>query len=159
MILNEKFWLAIAFVTFVLFIVKIAGKSIVASLADKSNSIKQSIDDAKKARAEAEKLLIDAKKYHEESKSYADKLIAEATSEAEKLAKKAKEEIDAEISKKTAAAIKRVETEQEIAIKEVKRKIVANALEVLSTSLKSDITTQEHEKLLSKASSDLEKII
>ena len=159
MIFDEKFWLAIAFVVFVLLLVKLAGKTIVNMLSAKSDAIRQSLEDAKKARESAEALLEKAQQYHDESKSYADKLIAEASKEAEQLAQKAKEEIDAEISKKTAAAIKRVEMEQDIAIKEVKKKIVANALDVLSKNLKSDITDQEHEKLLSKASNDLEKII
>jgi len=159
MILNEKFWLAIAFLTFAIIIIKIIGKNVVSSLNEKSQSIKDSIDDAKKAKDMAEKILEDAKKYSEESKSYADKLIADANKEAEKLAKKAQEEIDDEISKKTSAAIKRVEIEQEVTIKAVKKKIVENALKVLSTNLASDVSDKEQEKLLSKASSDLEKIL
>ena len=159
MILDEKFWLAVAFTTFVLILIKLVGKVLVNALNEKSKSIKDTIDNAQKARETAEKLLKDAKKYSEESKSYADKLIADANKEAQALAKKAQEEIDAEIATKTSAAIKRVEMEQEIAIKEVKKKIVQSALDSLSTSLKSDITDQEQEKLLSKASSDLEKIL
>ncbi|MBL6665180.1 MAG: ATP synthase F0 subunit B [Rickettsiales bacterium] len=159
MIFDEKFWLAIAFIVFVLLLVKLAGKTIINLLNAKSDSIQKSIEDAKKARESAQTLLEDAKKYHDQSKFYAEKLIADANKEAEQLAQKAKKEIDSEISKKTTAAIKRIEIEQEITIKEIKRKIVANALDVLTKNLKSDITNQEHEKLLQKASSDLEKII
>jgi len=159
MIFDEKFWLAVAFVVFILLVLKLAGKTILNLLDAKSNLVKKTIDDAKKAKEEAEKLLENAKKYNKESKSYADKLIAEATKEADKLAQEAKEEIESEITKKTATALKRIEVEQEIAIKEVKKRIVKTALETLSKSFKSDITDKEQEKLLTKANSDLEEIL
>ena len=57
MILNEKFWLAVAFLTFAIIIIKIIGKNIVTSLNEKSQSIKKALDDAKKAKEMAEKLL------------------------------------------------------------------------------------------------------
>lgn len=159
MVFDEKFWLALAFLTFVLLLAKLAGKVIVKMINDKSEAIKQAINDANLAKEKAQKLLDDAKKYHQESKDYADKLLANATSESQILAQKAKDEIDAEIKQKTAAAIKRVEMEQEIAIKEVKRKIVNSALTSLSNSLKSDISQSEHDNLIANASKDLEKII
>ena len=48
MIFDEKFWLAIAFVVFILLVLKLAGKTILNLLDEKSNLVKKTIDDARK---------------------------------------------------------------------------------------------------------------
>ena len=67
---NEKFWLAIAFLTFVGLIIKYVGPKITKSLDQKSKEIAEEILAAKEMKEKAAKLLATAEAYYKESLYY-----------------------------------------------------------------------------------------
>ena len=85
MLHDSKFWLAISFFIFVALIIKYALPKILAALDNKSKQIANDIEQAKQMRQKAEQLLLEAKKHHEESLLYCQKLISNAQKEADKL--------------------------------------------------------------------------
>jgi F-type H+-transporting ATPase subunit b len=121
---NEKFWLAIAFVTFVALIFKYGKKYILNSLDEKSKIIAKEIMLAEQARIKAEEMLIEAKNFLDESKKFAERIKIEAESEAEKLIIETKKSAQEEIAKKISAAKARIDQEKMIMIKQIKSNIV-----------------------------------
>lgn len=156
---NEKFWLAISFVTFILLLIKFVRPQMAKALDGKSKAIAEEIMAAKEMKERAIQLLAKAEKYSAESASYAQKLIKDAEAEAEKFAAEARQTLDQEISKKTAASIERIKLEEIGAIRDIKTKIVAAAMENLSENIAAKMDQKNHEQLVAQATQDFEKVI
>jgi F-type H+-transporting ATPase subunit b len=143
---NEKFWLAVAFLGFVTLIIKYVGPKITKALDAKSKKIAEEILAAKELKEKAVKLLERAEKYYQESEKFAQKLVKDAEDESQKFVAEAKQLLEDEVSKKTAASLARIKLEEESAIREMKVKIVASAIEKFSASLNLD--QKNHEELV-----------
>lgn len=154
---DEKFWLALAFLTFLTLLVKLAKSAILKSLNEKSQQIAKEILDAKEMKERAVKLLAKAEKYAHESEIYAQKLIKDAEIEALKYSAEAKKSVDTEISKKTAATIERMKMEETIAINKIREKIVTSAISNFSDNFVKNPDAENHQILNDKALQNLEK--
>lgn len=154
--INEKFWLAIAFAFFVILVIKYFWPSIAKSIDSKSKSIAEEILAAKEMKEKAQKLLNDAQKFYSESLEYSKKLAHDAEVEALKLAAESKDILEKELKKKTAAAIERIKIEEERAIREIKLKIVSDTMDALSQGTNLDNSAQE--KVIEKSLKNFETV-
>ena len=141
---NEKFWLAVAFATFVLLLIKFVRPQMTKALDAKSKAIAEEILAAKEMKERAIQLLAKAEKFSAESASYAQKLIKDAEAEAEKFSAEARQMLELEINKKTAASIERIKLEEVGAIRDIKTKIVAAAMENLSANIATKMDQKNH---------------
>jgi F-type H+-transporting ATPase subunit b len=156
--LNEKFYLAVAFAVFSLLIIRFVWPKIAKALDTKSKAIAEEILAAKDLKEKAEKLLAEAEKYHEESLDFSKKIIDDTKKEATKLAKESEKSLKTEIEKKTQAALSRIKIEEETAIRGIKTQIIESAVTDLTKDL-SKISNDEHKNLISNASEKLEKAL
>lgn len=154
---NEKFWLAIAFLTFAAFIIKFVGPLIARALDGKSKQIAEEILLAKELKEKAQKLLDEAEKYLTESISFAEKIVKDAEEEVKRFSAESRQSLEAEIKIKTNAAMQRIKIEEESAIREIKNRIVESAIEGLSASFGKDLDENSHNKIVEKAIADFEK--
>ena len=154
--LNEKFWLAIAFFTFVTLVIKAFGKKINDSLDNKSKLIAQEIITAKEARKKAEELLKQSEILYQQSIENAKKLVNEAEIEASKLMQYAQETLNIEINKMARLASQRIKSEEESAIREIKTKIILGAIQQIQD--KSILDKNDHSRLIEKSIKNFERI-
>jgi len=156
--LNEKFWLAIAFLSFIILSIKYVWPKLSQALDNKSKQIAEEILAAKELKEKAQKLLASAEKYLIESEQLSKKLLQDAESETAKFIETAKKNAEAEIAKISSAAVARVKVEEEIAIREVKVHIISSAIKNLSDNVKNmDKKQQEH--LIKQSTEDFSKLI
>jgi len=153
---DEKFYLALAFLTFLGLIIKFVWPNLTKALDENSKKIAQELLEAKRLKERAEKLLHDAEKFYQDSVLYAEKMAQDAESEAKKITELAKNDLALEIQKKTDAAIARVKLEEERLVRELKLKIVENAIAEISQNL--DFNAGEQDKLLAKSIKNLETL-
>ena len=125
---NEKFWLAIAFLSFVALCIKYVLHKINKALDAKSKKIAEDILMAKKLREQAEKLLEEAKAFHEYSLEKSQKIIEDSQQESIKIELALKKELEEKIAKITAISLERLKSEEESAIRIVKESIVNSAI-------------------------------
>lgn len=156
---NEKFWLAIAFLAFILLVLKFARASILKSLDGKSKAIAEEILAAKEMKEKAIYLLEKSERFQKESEAYAKKLIKDAEDEAAKFTAEAKQMVADEISKKTAASLERIKMEEVIAVREIKTKIVETAIKNMSENISKEMGKAHHDHLIAQATEDFQKII
>lgn len=157
--LNEKFWLAIAFTSFVILIIKYVGPKIAASLDNKSKLIAEEILAAKELKEKAQKLLEAAEKYFTESEKFAQKLVKDAEVEAQQFTETAKKNVQIEIEKKTQAALNRIKVEEEIATREIKVHIISSAIKILSEKITKNLDKKQHDHLIKQSTEDFSKLI
>jgi F-type H+-transporting ATPase subunit b len=152
---DEKFWLSVAFFFFLILAIKYVWPKLAKALDDKAKQISEEILAAKNIREKAEKFLLIAEKHYQESITYAEKLMKDAELDAQRLIKESQEILEKEIAKKTSAALDRIKFEEEIAIREIKEKIISSAMESLVTDLKLD--QKNHDQLIEKAAQDFQQ--
>ena len=155
---DEKFWLAIAFLGFVGLILKYAMPHILGGLDEKSQQIAKDLNDAKEMKEKAKALLADAELRYQEAINFSDKLIKDSAIEAQKLLKDANDAATTEISKKMSALNNRIKQEEENAIREIKAKIIALAINSLQSNV-SGIKKESLDNSLKNSLNDISKLI
>jgi len=130
---NEKFWLAIAFLSFVALCIKYVLPKINNILDGKSKKIAEDILMAKKLREQAEKLLEEAKAFHKYSLEKSQKIIEDSQQESIKIELALQKELEEKIAKITAISLERLKSEEESAIRIVKESIVNSAINQISS--------------------------
>lgn len=105
MLMEAETWVALAFVVFVVGLGYIGVHKILAkSLDDRSGRIKAELDEARKLRDEAAQLLADYQRKRQEAEGEAQEIIAGAKAEAERLAIEAKAKIEEFVARRTKMA-------------------------------------------------------
>ncbi len=155
---DEKFWLAIAFFTFVILVVKYALPLILAQLDAKSKQIAEELLAAKEAKEKAKKLLESAEKHYEEAVSFSSKLLKDSASESQKFLSESQKALESEMAKKMDALNTRIKQEQEIAIREMKTVIIASAIKKIEQNLQNAQKTQL-ESTVKKAADNINKMV
>jgi F-type H+-transporting ATPase subunit b len=151
--IDEKFSLAIAFVVFIVFIYKFLGHKINLMLNEKSQQIAQDLLTAAKAKEEAEKLLQQAQKYHQQSLQYVEKLQLNTSSELKTIYQNAKIILEQELAKIKEVSQKRLQEEEQVAIRKVQETIISQAIEIVANA---KITDFQQQLLIEKALKNLE---
>ena len=149
---DEKFWLAIAFVVFIVFIYKFLGNKINSMLNEKSQQIASDLLLASQAKEKAEKLLQEAQDYNQQSLKYAEKLKLDTSSELNIMYQNATLSLQQELAKITEASQKRLQEEEKIAIRKVQETIISQAIEIVANA---KISNDEQEILIVKALENL----
>lgn len=152
---DEKFWLAIAFFSFIALLIKYPFPSISKDLDAKSKKIAEDILEAKKMRELAQKLLEEAHAFHKHATQHSKKIINDAIDEAKKIESDSKKSLEEQITKISNIAIERIKSEEETAIRLVKEDLVNQAIEKFSNIKFSD---EENKKIIDNSILKIAKI-
>jgi F-type H+-transporting ATPase subunit b len=105
MIKEPEFWVAVSFVLFVGVILYVgAHKKMTEALDHRSARIKSELDEARRLRDEAEKLLAEYKRKQGEAEREADAIVADAKAEAERVAAEARDKMEEFVARRTKLA-------------------------------------------------------
>ncbi len=157
-IIDEKFWLAIAFLGFVALLIKYVLPMISAKLGEATKNIAKELEEAKSMKEKAQKLLEESEKRFEEASKLAEKTIKESAAEAQKFLDEARKNIEIEVNKKTEALLTRIKFEEEKAVREMKVQIITMALGNIQSNLQNSDKNRAN-NLIKKSIDDINKII
>jgi F-type H+-transporting ATPase subunit b len=102
---EAEFWVAVAFFVFVALLGYIgAHRMILSSLDQRRDKIKGELDEARRLREDAEKLLAEYRRRQQEAESEAQSIIRNAQAEAERIAAEAHARMQELIARRTAIA-------------------------------------------------------
>src|SRR4029079_18665011 len=105
MIKEPEFWVAVAFVLFVAVMIYVgAHKKVVESLDHRSARIKAELDEARRLRDEAEKLLAEYQRKQGEAEREAEAIVADARAEAARVAAEARVKLEEFVARRTKLA-------------------------------------------------------
>ena len=155
---DEKFWLAISFLTFLALMAKFIFPIISKALGNKAKLVEDEILEAKKMREEAQNLLNKSKEILEDAKNYSKNLIQDAKDQAEKLIAESEAELKKELDKKTAIAKERIKNEEEKAIREVKSGIIGAAIKLIEEQA-AEVSKKSAAEINEDAISNISKMI
>src|SRR5215470_6310763 len=105
LLLEAEFWVAVGFVVFCGILVYLGvPKMMLDALDERSARIKAELDEARRLREEAQRLLADYQRKQREAEGEAEAIIASAKAEAERVAAEAKAKVEEFVARRTRMA-------------------------------------------------------
>jgi len=153
---EAEFWVAVAFLLFVLVLFYVgAHKKILEALDSRAAGIKADLDEARRLRDEAQKLLAEYKRKQSEAENEAAAIVSEAKAEAERVAAEAKTKVEDFVARRTKMAETKIGQAEALALADVRaaaaEAAVAAAEKILTVAAKGKVA----EDLISRGIADV----
>ena len=144
MFYEAEFWVAVAFVLFVLALVRLgAHRTVVGALDDRSARIQAELDEARRLRTEAQALLAEYQRRQKEAEQEAQALIRSAEAEGERLQAEARTKVEEFVARRTKMAENKIAQAEAQAVAEVRSSAteaaIAAAEKILGSTVKGDV--------------------
>ena len=151
MFFDPETWVAIAFVILmVVFGYLGVFKKAIAALDHRADRIKAELDDATRLKQEAAKVLADYKARTASAEREAADIIANARSEAERIATEAKAKVEDFVARRTKTAESKIALAEAQALADVRAAAAEAAVQAASTILSQSVRGQVADDLLAK---------
>ena len=121
---DPTFWVAIAFVVFVIAVFRPIGKAITQALDKRADTIRQEIDEAQALREEAQKKLAEYKRLQRDAVSEAADIIEKAKHEATVLREQAEKDLATQLERREQLAMEKIQQAEAAALKEIRNTAV-----------------------------------
>jgi F-type H+-transporting ATPase subunit b len=153
-----QIWTLITFLVLLVLLAKFAFKPIVQALDRRGETIKKSIDDAERQRAESKKLMEDYQKQLAEARNEAGKIIEEARQLGEQVRKEVVEKANTEASAVVQRAQEEINRQKDKGIQEMKDTVAALSVQIASKVIEKEVNEATHRQLVDNLINDLGKI-
>jgi F-type H+-transporting ATPase subunit b len=156
MLHEPEFWVAVAFVIFV-GVLAYAGihKKAVAMLDERSARIKAELDDARRLRDEAQKLLAEYQRKQQQAEREAEAIVAEAKAEAERVAAEARGKLEEFVARRTKLAEAKIGQAEVQALADVKAAAADAAVAAAERILRDTAKGKVADDLIARGIADL----
>ena len=141
-------WTFISFIILLILLWKVAYKPITKALRNREDSIRDSLEEAKKTRESAEALLEDYKKQLAQAREEAQKILAEGKMMGENIKKEIIQKAHEESNQIVKRAQEEIEFQKEKALMELKEKIADLSIMAASKVIEKALDKKDHEQLL-----------
>jgi F-type H+-transporting ATPase subunit b len=149
---DAEFWVAVAFVCFIALVAKIGGfKGLGAALDKRGERIAAELGEAKRLREDAQALLASYEKRRREAEAEAEGIIAQAKSEAERLAKEAEIKLADFVARRQKAAEQKISLAEAEATREVRSAAAEAAIQASEAILRARSAGKAGASLLTKS--------
>lgn len=142
MFADTKFWVALSIVLFLVIFGRMLWRVVAAGLDKRAERIRGELEEAQRLRAEAERMLAEARAGREAAEREAAAMVARARDEATRLAAAAEEELKAITARRERQATDRIAAAEAQAVAEVRaaaaEAAIAAARQVIATQLGPD---------------------
>lgn len=151
MFAQPETWVAIAFVIlFALFAYLGIHKTVLTALDNRAERIKAELDDARRLKEEAAKLLGEYKTRRASAEREAEEIIANAKAEAERIAVESKAKLEDFVARRTKTAESKIALAEAQALADVRAAAANAAVEAASTILTQSVKGSVADDLLAK---------
>ena len=153
-----QIWVFATFAVMVVLLGKLAFKPIAEALERRGQTIKQSLDDAEKSRADAKKLMEDYQKQIADARNEAGKIMEEARQLGENLRKEVVEKANSEASAVVQRSQEEIQRQKEKGLQEMKDTVASLSVQIASKVLEKEIDEATHRQLVENLIKDLGKV-
>ena len=151
MFAQPEFWVAVAFVILMaLFVYLGIHRTVLKALDHRGERIKAELDDARRLRDEAAKLLAEYKARHAKAETEAQEIIASAKADAERIAAEAKTKMEDFVARRTKTAESKIALAEAQALADVRAAAANAAVTAASAILSQSVKGQVADDLLAK---------
>jgi F-type H+-transporting ATPase subunit b len=148
---DPEFWVAVAAVIFVAIVWKPAQRMLIGSLDDRATRIRDELDEARRLREEAEKLLAQYRGKEREGAAEAEAIIVQAQEEAERIAAQSSRDLEQALTRRTQLAEERIAQAEKRALDEIRAAAVDVAINAAREVIAAQIDERQGAALLDAA--------
>ena len=154
---QPEFWLAIAFVIFVILVAKPLGGKIAAALDQRSKLIEREIEEAAKLRDEAQALLASYQRKSRDALKEAEQILASAEAEARRIRDDATAALETSLKRREQLALDKIAQAEARAVEDVRNAAVDVALAATRELIEKTLDAEKSTALVDDAIKDLPK--
>jgi len=151
-------WTILTFLVLLVLLAKFAWKPLLALLDRREEMIRQSLDDAEKAKQELQRLQQESKEILSKARVEAQSILAKSRSEAEKLKGEIRQEAKVQADSILRDAEKQIQVETEKAITLIKNEVVDLSLLVASKLIKKNLSKEDNQSLIEESLKQVESL-
>jgi F-type H+-transporting ATPase subunit b len=156
MFAEPEFWVAVSFVILMgVFAYVGVHKTVLKALDTRAERIKAELDDARRLRDEAAKVLADYKARSASAEAEATEIVASAKAEAERIAVEAKTKMEDFVARRTKAAESKIALAEAQALADVRAAAADAAVAAASTILSQTVKGQVADDLITRGIADV----
>ena len=159
MLSDPQFWVALAFVVFIIAIFNPVRKILSSSLDIKINEIKNSIEEAENLKNETQEALSNIRKRQSDVKNEIENFNKSTTEKINMLEKKANEKLDEQTTKRELLAKEKIEQLTRDVNLEIQQYITKTAIDATMLVVKKRLDTNEKQNLIDQSIKDLGTIL
>jgi F-type H+-transporting ATPase subunit b len=152
-----EFWVLIAFLLAVAFLVWKARPMLLGALDNRARRIKAELDEAARLRDEAQRTLAEFQAKQRDALKEAEGIVAQAKLEAERVAKDAERELIASLERRQKQAVEKIALAEAKATAEVRAQAVDIAIAAVRHMLAEDLSPARKSTLIDDAIADLSR--
>jgi len=149
------FWTAVTFVALLVILTKVGWKPILKMLDERERTIKESLEQAQKARIEAEKTLASQSEILEAARKEAGDIIARARQSAQEAREEIVVKARSEGDKLLQRAKREIELSRDKAIEEIRDLSVDLAMAATQKLIGKTLNKEDHQKIIQESLSEL----
>lgn len=159
MLSDPQFWVALAFIIFIVAIFFPVRKILIKSLDEKIQNIKQSIQDAENIKNETQIILSDIKKRENEVQIEIKDINSKAQKKIESLETNAELKLQDQINKHKLLSSNKIDQIIRDANIEIKKYISENAIQATISVLKKNINQEQKQNLINQSIKELNTVL
>lgn len=156
---DPTFWVGAAFCLTIAFLIKTSGKSIAQALQARSDAIARRLDDAKKLREDAAKLLADYTEKQASLDAETEKMLLRAREEAERLKTSLRSEFDETLKKREEAVDLRLKRAADDAVRTIRDEALDVSVRAVRSALTERLSGQAGDDFLAAAIEKLPSVL
>lgn len=154
---NTDFVVLIAFILFILVLLKFKVPSMLGGMLDKrAEDIQSDLNEARALREEAQTILASYERKQKEVQEQADRIVAQAKEDATAAAEQAKADLKASIARRVSAAEDQITSAETSAIKEVRDQAVVIAIGTANDVIAKGMSAADGNKLIDAAIAEVD---
>lgn len=150
-----EFWVAVAFVILMALVAKPVSQKVAAALDERSDGIKNQIDEARRLRDEAQELLASFQRKQRDAVKEADEIVEHAKQEVERLTERTTSELERSLKRREALSLERIAQAEGKALEEVRKLAIDVALEATRRILVEQVKGAKSDALIDDAIKEL----
>jgi F-type H+-transporting ATPase subunit b len=153
---NELVWGAIAFLTVFALLGKLAYPAIKKSMDERTNKIRESLDDAERTRSEAQTILEDYQRQLNEARNESNRIIEEARQTADQLRQDLMQRAEAEVAELRRRAQEDIQAAQQRAVADLRSQVSTLAIELAEKVVERNLDRDTNTALIESYINQLE---
>ena len=154
---DPTFWVATAFVAFVVLTLKPIGKALTSALDNRADKIRQELEEAARLREEAQRMLAEYKRKQAEASKEAAELLEHTKTEAERLRSEAEADLAAALKRREQAAMEKIAQAEAKALQEVRNQAIDIAVAATGRLLAENVDDAKAAELVEGSIQDLKQ--
>ena len=141
-------WTIATFLILLALLAKFAWRPLLAALDERQQAVRQSLDEARKAREEVQRVHADSARILNEARAQAESIIADTRSDANRLRDELRQKAQADAASLLRNAERQIELDTARALQTIRQEAVELSVTLASKLLQRNLTRDDNERLI-----------